>query len=708
MKKYLLSILVVVLAATLSVGLSLYFQMVPFGIFLFITGLIILFCITAIRLYKTSKRLAQAERQLNESQERVLGQVSTPINTILGVNETLQKAKPDDIGHYVSMIDSAAREILQAVHLQKPETSDMKPFNASNARILTVHESELLLETIRALLKDSGAQIEGAKSIEESLARLSEKSYDLIFMDCNVDLQKLHEAHPDFKTPIIALSASKNVFSQTRLQLQGFTDILELPFSEYQLKELIRKYLSKVHSKEVNPRHLFSEKRAETSQPKKNRTESRIWNALFNEKISVQFRTINLTLIALCFFGLLSNIITIINTGTEHYLTFVVNTGLIFCVLLCLYISVIKKRSIMAGFMCVSIINLVGVPIMYFSAGGLFSGMPIWLAFALLLPFMVLRGETAYVAYFVSVIILAGCCIVDYLVPGFAHNVYGDNRQGFLIDVLQSMIFTSFLFGLLSQYRFYINGNHAKRIEENSRRLDKSNSSLKEANQTKETLIFNVLQYIHEPLANIADQCASIQKKNPDASIAHNVNSIKDDCEDLIEFSDNLQDFVNIDKDKAAFPKESFSMKDVLQDVVQYATASAQKKNLEFKLKLPQSIPSMFTGDGDHLRQVLKTIISDILKCTDYGFIRFSLQYENLGDKMGQSIFLIEDSGIGMRPEEVQHVLLNKKLGFRLALASKILEKMDSKLLVKSTYSEGSEFSFTLISPICDSRPVNL
>mgnify|MGYP004449902507 CR=1 FL=1 len=140
MKKYLLSILVVVLAATLSVGLSLYFQMVPFGIFLFITGLIILFCITAIRLYKTSKRLAQAERQLNESQERVLGQVSTPINTILGVNETLQKAKPDDIGHYVSMIDSAAREILQAVHLQKPETSDMKPFNASNARILTVHE----------------------------------------------------------------------------------------------------------------------------------------------------------------------------------------------------------------------------------------------------------------------------------------------------------------------------------------------------------------------------------------------------------------------------------------------------------------------------------------------------------------------------------------------------------------------------------------
>ena len=730
MKKYLISLLFLPLIAALSAVLSLYFKMVSVGIFVFFTGFTIIYSVTAILLYKNSKKLLKAQQQIKESQERIHGEISAPISTILGINEVIQKNSPSELGHYISVIDSAAKKILQAVSLQAPEKNEMDSFTAPKARILIAHESSLLQETIRSFLKNSEIQIEVTLSIKDTLERLSVKSFDLILMDCKINLKELYQIFPDFRTPIIALCTHDKQFSQTNLQFQGFTDTLQLPFSDFQLKKQVLKYLSnnlivtnsktlsksyfkefslsEAHSKEINSRHLFSKKESAHPKHSASKIKGRIWKALFNERISIQNRTINLTLIILGFFGLLSTIITLINTGTEHYYTFLVNTGLILCILLCLYISIVKKNPGIAGFLCVLIANLIGFPIMYFSAGGLFSGMPIWLAFALLLPFMVLWGESAYVAYCVSAFILAGCCVVDYLVPGLARNVYGGNPEGFLIDILQSMIFTSFVFGLLSQYRFFIHDKYAKRIEENYHRLDKSNNQLKEANQAKDALIFNVQQYINEPLANITHQCQNILKNTTDINVINCVNSVKDDCDDLTDFSNNIQDFVNFDKDLTPIVKEPYSVKNVLQNIVQHATKATQKKNLEFKTDFPQSIPSLFLGDGPHLNQVLKTIITNAIKYTDSGFVKLSLQYESLGDRNGQMTFFVEDSGIGMRPEDVQRIQLNENQGFGLLLSSKILEKMHSKLFVKSIYNKGSEFSFKLISPICDSKPVNL
>ena len=108
--------------------------------------------------------------------------------------------------------------------------------------------------------------------------------------------------------------------------------------------------------------------------------------------------------------------------------------------------------------------------------------------------------------------------------------------------------------------------------------------------------------------------------------------------------------------------------------------------------------------DSTRLRQVITNLINNAIKYTNKGYIRFGYRLSS----PGQLEFVVEDSGIGLKPEhreiiferfrQVDHANTRQQggTGLGLSISRSLVQMMGGKLWVESTEGEGSTFFFTV------------
>lgn len=107
-------------------------------------------------------------------------------------------------------------------------------------------------------------------------------------------------------------------------------------------------------------------------------------------------------------------------------------------------------------------------------------------------------------------------------------------------------------------------------------------------------------------------------------------------------------------------------------------------------------------GDQNHIMEIIINILSNAIKYTEKGFIELSLDYHEIKNNMISIQIQINDSGIGMTPEQVEQIFApysrfkteKKGLGLGLHIAKELAKKLNGKLKVESTFGEGSQFCF--------------
>lgn len=123
---------------------------------------------------------------------------------------------------------------------------------APNASVLVVDDTDVNLKVVKGLLKDTGAQVDTALSGEECLGRLTEKSYDIVFLDHRMPgmdgietLRHIRAMDGDKKdVPVIALTANAVSGARETYLKEGFQDFLPKPVSGADLKKMLKKYIS--------------------------------------------------------------------------------------------------------------------------------------------------------------------------------------------------------------------------------------------------------------------------------------------------------------------------------------------------------------------------------------------------------------------------------------------------------------------------------
>lgn len=128
---------------------------------------------------------------------------------------------------------------------------DCEKFIAPKAEILVVDDVPMNLDVVKGLLKRTKVKVDTCLSGEETLVRITEKHYDIIFLDHlmpGIDgVETLHKMnvirHLNRSTPVICLTANAIVGAEEEYKQEGFMDYLSKPVQAAALEDMIMKYL---------------------------------------------------------------------------------------------------------------------------------------------------------------------------------------------------------------------------------------------------------------------------------------------------------------------------------------------------------------------------------------------------------------------------------------------------------------------------------
>ncbi|MBQ5430063.1 MAG: response regulator [Lachnospiraceae bacterium] len=137
----------------------------------------------------------------------------------------------------------------------------VETFHAPDAEILVVDDTEMNLEVIKGLLKNTRVGITTCASGYETLELLKERSFDLILMDHRMPgmdgIETFHamkEQKNRYRVtcPCIILTANAIAGAREEYIREGFTDYLSKPVVGEELENMLKKYLPQEKVQEVS------------------------------------------------------------------------------------------------------------------------------------------------------------------------------------------------------------------------------------------------------------------------------------------------------------------------------------------------------------------------------------------------------------------------------------------------------------------------
>ena len=173
----------------------------------------------------------------------------------------------------------------------------------------------------------------------------------------------------------------------------------------------------------------------------------------------------------------------------------------------------------------------------------------------------------------------------------------------------------------------------------------------------------------------------------------------------LLEILNDVLDFSKIEAGRMQLNLQKCNLIHIANDVCNLLEAISEQKGIALFLNISPGTPSEIIADATRLRQILTNLVGNAVKFTDSGYIVLSISANGPNNTLQ---FSVKDSGIGIHEDELSNIFdaftqtsssMTKSqagTGLGLAISSHMLALMDSSFTVKSTFGEGSEFTFNL------------
>jgi signal transduction histidine kinase len=244
------------------------------------------------------------------------------------------------------------------------------------------------------------------------------------------------------------------------------------------------------------------------------------------------------------------------------------------------------------------------------------------------------------------------------------------------------------------------------RVAERTRELEKLNEELKKLNKMKSDFISSVSHELRTPLTSIKGY-ASIMMAGKLGEILpaqkERLEKIDKHSNSLVHLINNLLDIARIESGKIQMEMKDISIKELLDSVVDIITPQVKEKNISIKITSDIKFDRI-KADQNQMERVLLNLLSNAVKFTpEKGKVTIDIK-----DKNENMQFSIEDTGIGIPPQDISKVFqeffradnaLDQKIkgsGLGLSLVKKIIEAHNGKIWFNSELGKGTRFIFTL------------
>ena len=180
----------------------------------------------------------------------------------------------------------------------------------------------------------------------------------------------------------------------------------------------------------------------------------------------------------------------------------------------------------------------------------------------------------------------------------------------------------------------------------------------------------------------------------------------------LLALINDVLDLSKIEAGKMELHLETFELRPAIDAVAATVAPLIEKNENTLALDLADTLGVM-RADVTRVRQVLFNLLSNASKFTEHGTITLHARRES-GDAGGTIVLTIEDTGIGMTPEQLGRLFQAFSqaeastaskyggTGLGLAISRKICEMMGGEITVASTPGQGTVFTVRLPAEVRD------
>ena len=227
------------------------------------------------------------------------------------------------------------------------------------------------------------------------------------------------------------------------------------------------------------------------------------------------------------------------------------------------------------------------------------------------------------------------------------------------------------------------------------------------ANEEKTLFLYNMTNEIRGITKDIDKETDNIldetdNKKIDVEEINNSARNIKGSTAKFTTMTNEILDISSIDSASVRIYNEKYNIKRLLKEIVGMYKSKAQNKNLDFRVSIASDIPEYLYGDGINLKKVLTIILDNSIKYTNNGYIEFNINTIIKGD-IARLIISVEDSGIGMKAEDINKIFTKKQerednhnLNNNLYNAKRLITLMNGTIVPSSSYGSGTTIKIIL------------
>jgi len=243
-----------------------------------------------------------------------------------------------------------------------------------------------------------------------------------------------------------------------------------------------------------------------------------------------------------------------------------------------------------------------------------------------------------------------------------------------------------------------------------------------EANKTKSQFLATMSHEIRTPMnAILGITQMELQDPNLPSKNASALDKIYNSGNTLLGIINDILDMSKIESGKLELNPIEYDVPSLIHDATQINVVRIGSKNIQFFIDADKNLPSRLIGDELRIKQILNNLLSNAFKYTEEGTVRMTVRTDANPASPTGSIrlqFIVEDSGQGLKPEDLKKLFSEEYLRFNLDsnqktegtglglnITKNLIDLMEGDISAQSEYGKGSIFTVNIVQQIVPNAP---